>query len=57
MKYTLYPLSLQANVSIGRISAFLKHGDLDPDAVQHEPRSGGKISYFSSMKNPLLLAV
>nr|XP_022323792.1 multidrug resistance-associated protein 1-like isoform X1 [Crassostrea virginica]XP_022323793.1 multidrug resistance-associated protein 1-like isoform X1 [Crassostrea virginica]XP_022323794.1 multidrug resistance-associated protein 1-like isoform X1 [Crassostrea virginica] len=35
---------VQANVSIGRISAFLKHGDLDPDAVQHEPRSDSVVS-------------
>ncbi|XP_056010332.1 multidrug resistance-associated protein 1-like isoform X2 [Ostrea edulis] len=35
---------VQANVSIGRISKFLKNGDLDADAVQHEPKSDSVVS-------------
>lgn len=35
---------IQANVSIGRISKFLKNGDLDPNAVQHEPKSDSVVS-------------
>ncbi|KAK3107159.1 hypothetical protein FSP39_008334 [Pinctada imbricata] len=31
---------IQANVSIGRISKFIKYGDLDPDNVQHDDRGG-----------------
>ncbi|XP_061183962.1 multidrug resistance-associated protein 1-like isoform X1 [Saccostrea echinata] len=35
---------IQANVSIGRISKFLKNEDLDPNAVQHEPKSDSVVS-------------
>ena len=33
-------MQFQANVSIGRISKFLKNGDLDPENVQHNDKGG-----------------